>query len=144
LDIDHFKSVNDNFGHLIGDEVLILLGHHLMRSSFRLNDQLYRFGGEEFVLLLQCSCEQEMGQVLERFRSTVENFEFPQAGRVTVSIGFTRLREDDTPDVAFGRADKSVYYAKGNGRNQVCSYDGLVLSKHLSEQVDKTTAVSFF
>jgi diguanylate cyclase (GGDEF)-like protein len=143
LDIDHFKQINDNFGHLIGDEVLILLGH-LLRSSFRLNDQLYRFGGEEFVILLQCSDEQEMSRVLERFRASMENFQFPQAGCVTVSIGFTKLGEDDTPGVAFGRADKSVYYAKGNGRNQVCSYENLVESKQLSEQNDKTTDVSFF
>jgi diguanylate cyclase (GGDEF)-like protein len=143
LDIDHFKRVNDTFGHLIGDEVLLLLAR-LMRATFRLQDQLYRFGGEEFVVLLRCSDHADISAVLERFRRTVEEYSFPQAGTITVSIGFTKLRTDDTPDVAFDRADKAVYYAKAHGRNQVRSYSDLVASGALTEQIENTTEVSFF
>lgn len=143
LDIDHFKRVNDTYGHLIGDEVLLLLAR-LMRATFRLQDQLYRFGGEEFVVLLRCLDHTDISNVLERLRRTVEEFSFPQVGGITVSIGFTQLRSDDTPDVAFDRADRAVYYAKAHGRNQVRSYCTLVESGDLTEQIENTTEVSFF
>jgi diguanylate cyclase (GGDEF)-like protein len=143
IDIDHFKRVNDNFGHLIGDEVLLLLAR-LMRSTFRLNDQLYRFGGEEFVVLLRCADHADIASVMERFRHTVEEFAFPQVGTITVSVGFAGLRADDTPDLAFDRADKAVYYAKAHGRNQVISYAALVQEGELTEVVEHTTETSFF
>jgi diguanylate cyclase (GGDEF)-like protein len=143
LDIDHFKRVNDTYGHLIGDEVLLLLAR-LMRATFRLQDQLYRFGGEEFVVLLRCFDHTDISNVLERLRRAVEEFSFPQVERITVSVGFTKLRPDDTPDVAFGRSDRAVYYAKAHGRNQVCSYSELVESGALAEHIENTTEVSFF
>ncbi len=127
LDIDHFKRVNDNFGHLIGDEVLLLLAR-LMRSNFRFQDQLYRFGGEEFVVLMRCHSEAESADALERLRAATERFNFPQVGCITISIGFTEVRSGDTPSGAFERADKAVYYAKEHGRNQVCSYAHLIAS----------------
>ena len=87
IDIDHFKRVNDNYGHLIGDEVLLLLSR-LMRSSFRFHDRLYRFGGEEFVVLMRCASDGDAALALERLREH-EAYPFPQVGRITVSIGFT-------------------------------------------------------
>jgi diguanylate cyclase (GGDEF)-like protein len=143
LDIDHFKRVNDNFGHLIGDEVLLLMAR-LMRSSFRFHDQLYRFGGEEFVILMRCTDATDAAGALERFRSNVQAHAFPQVGQITVSIGFAALREDDTPGGAFDRADKAVYYAKSHGRNQVCSYQDLVDRGELSESVDDSNDIDFF
>jgi diguanylate cyclase (GGDEF)-like protein len=143
IDIDHFKRVNDNFGHLIGDEVLLLLAR-LMRATFRLNDQLYRFGGEEFVVLLRCANHADTVSVMERFRHAVETFVFPQVGTITVSVGFAGLRADDTPDLAFDRADKAVYYAKAHGRNQVVSYAELVQAGELTEVIEHTTETSFF
>ena len=134
IDIDHFKSVNDRFGHLIGDEVLLLLSR-LMSRSFRLHDRLYRFGGEEFLVLMRCHGEAAALQALERLRSQAERFVFPQVGRVTVSIGFTAVRPGDTPSDAFERADKAVYHAKQNGRNQVCSHADLVKAGRLVESV---------
>lgn len=122
IDIDHFKRVNDGFGHLIGDEVLLLVAR-IMRSSFRHDDRLYRFGGEEFVVLLHAHDEEGALAVFERFRRNVQSYEFPQVGRITVSIGFTRMRYNDTPSAAFERADKVVYMAKENGRNQVRCYE---------------------
>lgn len=124
IDIDHFKNVNDNFGHLIGDEVLLLLAH-LMRGCFRLHDQIYRFGGEEFLVLLRARHAAEAGVALERLRATVASYGFPQVGHITVSVGYTEVRSGDTPSGAFERADKCVYYAKQHGRNQVISHASL-------------------
>ena len=125
IDIDHFKNVNDNFGHLIGDEVLLLLSR-LMRSCFRLHDQLYRFGGEEFVVLLRAHSASDAAAAFERLRATVAGYAFPQIGHITVSAGFTDVRIGDTPSGAFERADKCVYYAKQHGRNQVASHAELL------------------
>ncbi len=132
IDIDHFKSVNDRFGHLIGDEVLLLLSR-LMRGSFRFHDLLYRFGGEEFVVLMRCDEEIHAGEAFERLRLNTERYAFPQVGRITVSIGFTEVRAGDSPAAAFERADKAVYHAKGNGRNQVHNYAALVAGGVIQE-----------
>jgi len=132
IDIDHFKSVNDNYGHLIGDEVLLLLSR-LMRSSFRFHDRLYRFGGEEFVVLMRCAREEDTAMALERMRQNTEAYAFPQVGRITISIGFTEVKPGDTPSGAFERADKAVYWAKGHGRNQVRSHAALVASGALED-----------
>jgi diguanylate cyclase (GGDEF)-like protein len=132
IDIDHFKRVNDTYGHLIGDEVLLLLAR-LMRASFRFDDRLYRFGGEEFVVLMRCTDAAAASLAFERLRSHVERHMFPQVGRITVSIGFTELKPGDTPSGAFERADKAVYFAKGQGRNQVRHHADLVAAGHLED-----------
>ena len=125
IDIDHFKRVNDNFGHLIGDEVLLLLSR-LMRSVFRFDDRLYRFGGEEFVVLMRCGNDLEAGLALERLRSAVKAYVFPQVGTISVSVGYTRLKDGDTPSSAFERADRAVYWAKAHGRDQVRNHADLM------------------
>lgn len=143
IDIDHFKLVNDRFGHLIGDEVLLLLSR-LMGRSFRIHDRLYRFGGEEFLVLMRCHSEDDAAQVFQRFRSNTELFQFPQVGTVTVSVGFTAVRPGDTPSSAFERADKAVYHAKANGRNQVCSHADLLATGLLVEENAKVGDVELF
>ena len=125
IDIDHFKQVNDRFGHLIGDEVLILVAR-LLRSSFRSHDRVFRFGGEEFVVVLRCPDHASALAALERFRSEMEAHNFPQAGRITASVGFTQIISGDSPNAACERADQAVYHGKHNGRNQVCSESDLV------------------
>lgn len=125
IDIDHFKSVNDRFGHLYGDEVLILVANR-MRSSFRQHDKLFRFGGEEFVVLLRHVNVTGAHATLERFRNRISGEQFPQVGRVTVSIGFARVPANNTPDAVLGCADQALYFAKGNGRDQVCCYEELL------------------
>ncbi|HRD98338.1 MAG TPA: GGDEF domain-containing protein [Rubrivivax sp.] len=125
IDIDHFKRVNDQFGHLIGDEVLLLLAR-LLRSTFRFHDKVYRFGGEEFVALVRCGDLPEAQAAFERLRINVASHAFPQVGSITVSVGFTRIRAGDTPNEAFERADQAVYYAKQNGRNRVAEHATLV------------------
>ena len=143
IDIDHFKLVNDNFGHLIGDEVLLLLAR-LMRVSFRFHDQLYRFGGEEFVVLMRCNGEAEAAAALERLRINTENYLFPQVGAITISIGFSEIMTGDTPSGAFERADKAVYYAKEHGRNQVCSHAALIASGALVAQAANVGDMELF
>jgi diguanylate cyclase (GGDEF)-like protein len=143
LDIDHFKRVNDTFGHLIGDEVLLLLSR-LMRTSFRFHDHLYRFGGEEFVVLMRCESEHDAAQAFERLRANVERYTFPQVGRITISVGFTGLRPGDTPQLAFARADKAVYHAKQNGRNRVASHTLLVQQGHLTDEVADNSDAELF
>jgi diguanylate cyclase (GGDEF)-like protein len=132
IDIDHFKRVNDGFGHLIGDEVLLLMSR-LMRATFRYHDRLYRFGGEEFVVLLRCTDETCAHVAFERLRANVEQYVFPQVGQITISAGFSRIRPHDSPSAAFERADRAVYFAKGHGRNQVSSYETLVAGGQLDE-----------
>jgi len=128
LDIDHFKRINDKYGHLYGDEVLLLLAG-LMHRSFRNNDNLFRFGGEEFVVALDPTDDDGARVVLERFRQSVEGYNFPQVGKVTVSIGYVRIGSQDAPATLFGHADEALYYAKHHGRNQVCSYE-MLLDEH--------------
>jgi diguanylate cyclase (GGDEF)-like protein len=125
LDIDHFKQVNDSYGHLIGDEVLILVAR-LMKTTFRSYDKVYRFGGEEFVVVLRSASHDAAIAAVERFRANMESHQFPQAGRITVSVGLTEIQSADTPAAACERADQAVYYAKHHGRNQVCSEADLV------------------
>jgi diguanylate cyclase (GGDEF)-like protein len=132
IDIDHFKRVNDGHGHLIGDEVLLLVSR-LLRNCFRFDDQLYRFGGEEFVVLMRCEAAADAATAFERLRSHVEGFAFPRVGGVTVSVGFTRVRRGDTPNLAFERADQAVYHAKQNGRNQVHEHAALVAAGQLQD-----------
>jgi diguanylate cyclase (GGDEF)-like protein len=143
IDIDHFKRVNDNFGHLIGDEVLLLLAR-MMRTCFRFHDQLYRFGGEEFVVLMRCNGESEAVGALERLRTTTAKYLFPQVGHISISIGFSEVKTGDTPSGAFERADKAVYYAKEHGRNQVSSYAALIARGELVEQAVNVGEMELF
>lgn len=129
-DIDDFKSVNNAFGHMIGDEVLIMLARTL-RQSFRFTDHLFRYGGEEFVIMLQPTDDVSAHNVFERFRSTVERETFSRVGHITVSIGYTRLMQTDTLDSAVNRADEAVYYAKQHGRNQVACHEQLLEKNEL-------------
>lgn len=141
VDIDNFKRVNDRFGHLYGDEVLLLIAN-LLRSSFRSQDRIFRFGGEEFVILLRSTTLADARNIFARFRTNVENYPFPQVGQVTVSIGFANISQQ-TPVVILGHADQALYYAKTHGRNQVCHYDELVRSGDLESQLSNDS-VEFF
>ncbi|MBP3980739.1 GGDEF domain-containing protein [Acidovorax sp. JG5] len=133
VDIDHFKQVNDRFGHLYGDEVLILVAN-ILRSSFRSHDRIFRFGGEEFVILLRSTSLSTAHKVFNRFRLAVQEYPFPQVGQVTVSMGFVSTSRGSPVEI-LGQADQALYHAKENGRNQVCYYDDLVASGHLATKV---------
>jgi len=132
FDIDHFKKVNDKFGHLIGDEVLLLFSR-IMTQSFRGSDLLFRFGGEEFVCVFECANAKDIELILGRFRSEIENFKFPQVGKVTVSSGYTEIFADAVSSQLIDRADVALYYAKNNGRNRICYYEKLIADGALQE-----------
>lgn len=132
IDVDHFKSVNDRFGHLIGDEVLLLMAR-LLRQTFRHDDRLYRFGGEEFVVLVRAEDAAAAAKAFERLRAAVEVYPFPQVGRITVSVGYTAVRPFDTPADAFERADRAVYLAKAQGRNAVRCFETDVAAQPANE-----------
>ncbi len=143
VDIDFFKRINDRFGHLFGDEVLLLMAR-FMRSVFRPNDVLFRFGGEEFVVLLSPTDALGAEAAAERFRASVENFPFLQVGQVTVSIGYTKVLVHDTPFGAFGRADEALYYAKQHGRNRVICHETLVRSGEIQPKLNADNEVEMF
>jgi diguanylate cyclase (GGDEF)-like protein len=125
FDIDFFKQVNDLYGHLYGDEVLLLLAR-LMTRSFRREDLLFRYGGEEFAAVLVNVDLENAERMLERFRAAVEAYSFPQLEPKTVSIGFTAVCAEHGVDKIVMCADKALYYAKNHGRNQVCRYEKLI------------------
>jgi diguanylate cyclase (GGDEF)-like protein len=116
IDLDHFKRINDTYGHNIGDFVLKHFAC-LVSSSVREADMFARWGGEEFVLLLRNAGCDEAYRVSEKIRSLIEAQDFDGAGRVTCSIGITEVAEDDTIQSAIERADSAMYAAKDAGRN---------------------------
>ncbi|MDL2355200.1 MAG: GGDEF domain-containing protein [Pseudomonadota bacterium] len=142
IDVDHFKLVNDKFGHLYGDEVLILIAN-LLHSSFRAHDRVFRFGGEEFVVLLRSTTLEHARRIIDRFRINVSKHHFPQVGTVTVSIGFVSICASDAPVVILGHADQALYYAKSHGRNQTCHYDELISGGLLAPVASNDTAEFF-
>jgi diguanylate cyclase (GGDEF)-like protein len=144
LDIDHFKRINDSFGHLYGDEILVLFAN-LMRKTFRAGDLLYRFGGEEFVVVYGVEPGKGGSEALERFRAAVEAYDFPGVDRVTVSAGFTRIADAATPVASLiDRADQALYYAKGHGRNRIACWDVLAAAGELAPPAAANRDVTLF
>jgi diguanylate cyclase (GGDEF)-like protein len=118
FDIDHFKKVNDEHGHKVGDSVLVettALVLQMLRSS----DCLARWGGEEFVVLAPGIGPAGAATLAERIRAGVAAHVFPSAGRVTISTGVAESRPGDSPDGLLARADAAMYAAKAGGRNRV-------------------------
>ncbi len=118
FDIDHFKKVNDKFGHSIGDQVLKHLSL-LIRGLVRQGDLLIRWGGEEFLILLPSTQLEEAGPFAERIRQEVEREQFDIAGSITISLGVAQLRDGDSTDTLLKRVDGALYQAKQSGRNRV-------------------------
>ena len=125
VDIDNFKRVNDTLGHIYGDEVLLLVSQ-VMRDSFRESDLLFRFGGEEFVIVTENFDATGARTAFERFREAIEKFNFPQVGQVTISFGAVKVDSSDVVHAVLDKADKALYFAKQNGKNQVCFYNELL------------------
>lgn len=132
LDIDHFKAVNDQFGHQVGDQVLQQISH-IAAQELRGYDQLFRLGGEEFLAVLSDVDEQSVMVVAERVRSAVQDFEFQhnsQQFQVSISVGIANLCKDDLDwQAMLQRADRALYLAKAQGRNQVCVAENIALTE---------------
>ncbi|WP_017901502.1 sensor domain-containing diguanylate cyclase [Pseudomonas asplenii] len=123
LDLDHFKQLNDSHGHLAGDVVLSGFARNL-ESCLRQSDLICRWGGEEFIVLLKDTDRASAQSIAEKIRQHVEQQRYGYNGRhlqLTVSIGLTSLRADDTLHSLLARADQALYRAKQSGRNRVCS-----------------------
>ncbi len=143
IDIDKFKGINDRFGHLIGDEVLLLFAQQ-MQSYFTSHDQIFRFGGEEFVVILPESTAEEARQKIEGFRRHVESYRFPQVEQITFSAGLCAIRSHDYVTTILDHADKALYYAKDNGRNQLQCYDALMAKGVFDQDEPGDSSVELF
>lgn len=120
VDVDHFKSVNDRFGHGAGDEALRRISQ-VMQSAIRSTDLVGRIGGEEFAVFLPAANAPQAVQVAERIREHVSTIEFPDAGQylLSVSIGGVNFSRARKFDILFKAADRCLYLAKERGRNRV-------------------------
>lgn len=119
-DIDHFKKINDTYGHLIGDKVLKLIAK-VLKQSLGQEDFLARFGGEEFVLLAPKTSVTNVMKLAEKMRLSIERCPFRFSGKgvtITMSFGVTEIQADEAISAAFERADKALYQAKEEGRNR--------------------------
>lgn len=133
VDIDFFKKINDNFGHLYGDEVLVLLAQKMTRL-FRNTDWLFRFGGEEFVVIVRGISLIDANKLFARFCHCIESEPFPQVGKVTVSTGYTELNNRLPITTILSNADSALYFSKDNGRNQSNFYEQLIIDQKLGQQ----------
>ncbi|MER2028901.1 MAG: sensor domain-containing diguanylate cyclase [Solibacillus sp.] len=124
MDIDHFKQVNDIYGHAIGDLVLAQLGV-LLKTAARDQDIPARFGGEEFILLLGQTDEEKAFEIAQQLIKQFEKTIWPSVGRLTVSIGSTTFKKGDTESSVFEHADDALYESKRNGRNQATQYEAM-------------------
>jgi diguanylate cyclase (GGDEF)-like protein len=122
LDIDHFKDYNDKYGHLEGDKVLVRFSQ-IIRSCLRTNDSAYRYGGEEFTVILPETAGEEARTVAQRIRAALEAEPFsPEDGEevtVTISIGLTEYHAKEELSTFIQRADQAMYCSKRSGRNKV-------------------------
>jgi len=119
FDLDHFKAINDQYGHRVGDQVLIKVVD-LIQSRIRVTDSLYRFGGEEFVIVPLSIRLADAYHLAEELRQLVESSTFAKNIQATISLGVAEFRAGETPIEWLERADKALYRAKGLGRNQSC------------------------
>jgi diguanylate cyclase (GGDEF)-like protein len=122
LDIDNFKEFNDNFGHLEGDKVLVRFSQ-IIKSCLRTNDSAYRYGGEEFTVILPETNGEEAKTVAQRIRASLESEKFRpipnKNAKITISIGVTQYFPKEELSAFIRRADKAMYLSKKNGRNRV-------------------------
>ncbi|MGZ5054272.1 MAG: GGDEF domain-containing protein, partial [Methylobacter sp.] len=119
-DIDHFKTINDRYGHKAGDKVLLLIAKQLSDHSYT-TDFISRFGGEEFTMLLPNTDSQSALSRANQLRQVIEKTGFNASGTsvaITISCGITEFIPDDTDEAAFERADQALYQAKQQGRNR--------------------------
>lgn len=124
LDIDHFKKINDTYGHLVGDRVLIAVAKSILHC-LRPTDMPVRYGGEEFTIFLPGTSIENAKIVGERLRASIESMKIQLPDQddsisVTISVGFTERKDGDTVETIIKRADDALYYAKEAGRNKVC------------------------
>ncbi|MEC8081235.1 MAG: GGDEF domain-containing protein [Pseudomonadota bacterium] len=125
IDLDHFKSINDSAGHLYGDEVLIHVSR-VMRQTFTQDDMLFRFGGEEFVILMRNRTRSQCAENLDKLRLNVQEIVMNNLDPITISIGVCEFQKYVFHVTLMDQADQALYYSKQNGRNRVTFYEEIV------------------
>ena len=118
FDIDNFKQINDNFGHLIGDKVLKNLSS-LIQAIKRPNDEVFRFGGEEFIILLNNTAQTDAITLGKAVHKKISDFEDEEIGKITVSMGIVEYNCNETVDKLLNRVDKLMYAVKKSGKNNL-------------------------
>ncbi len=118
VDIDHFKAVNDNYGHDVGD-IILRDGVDKMKAYISQKDIIGRWGGEEFIMIAPRTTKEKALETAEIIRSAVENYQFEPVGHITISCGVTMVQEGDSAEDVFKRVDEALYEAKETGRNKV-------------------------
>ena len=136
LDLDHFKIVNDEFGHLVGDKVLVEFAN-LIRATVRQVDAIYRWGGEEFLIICPETPPEQVRNLTERILDGVRRYHFPTRRTMTVSAGVAHLGVGDTMTSLLQRADEALYQAKTTGRDRICLAPD-VLSPNAKEPSDQS------
>ena len=123
LDIDDFKLINDTYGHIAGDKILIFLAN-ILKKTLRDGDKIFRYGGEEFILILNRIDIKHCKKITQRLLKLISSNKLIYKGEnlsITVSMGSTMYVDSDTPNVIIARADKALYKAKASGKNKICS-----------------------
>lgn len=118
LDIDHFKQMNDTYGHHVGDKTLIEFSQ-ILQNSVRQSDMVGRWGGEEFLIIIPEADKVSRRKMGEKIRSSIEQHRFDVVGQVTVSIGLAVYKKEEELDNLLSRADTALYSAKQKGRNRL-------------------------
>ena len=119
FDIDNFKNINDTYGHLVGDLVLIEIAK-LMKDSIRNTDILGRWGGEEFLIIVPETNKKDLLLLSEKIREIISSYKFKNVNTITVSSGSSVYKKDEDTKDLISRADKALYEAKKSGKNRVC------------------------
>jgi diguanylate cyclase (GGDEF)-like protein len=120
LDLDDFKNINDTYGHVAGDKILIFISN-ILRKTLRDGDKIFRYGGEEFVIMLNRNSTKECELIANRILKLISSNKLIYKGEqifVTASIGYTKFNKYDDPDTLLSRADEALYISKNNGKNQ--------------------------
>lgn len=137
MDLDHFKSINDTYGHGVGDRVLMRFAE-LIQSRIRITDSLFRFGGEEFVILVQGQDLNASTELADQLRRNIEQEDFKLDRRLTMSVGVAEYESTESRDSWLRRADKALFEAKQNGRNRVCQASPTAPDQNLTQQAATT------
>jgi diguanylate cyclase (GGDEF)-like protein len=143
VDLDHFKQINDTYGHMIGDEVLLMFAQQ-MQSYFSNREQLFRFGGEEFVILLPPQDKRSVISMLNGFRQHIELYRFPQVEQITLSCGVCAISNNEYLPTILDHADKALYLAKESGRNQIQCYEDIASERDSDAESDPFDDVELF
>jgi diguanylate cyclase (GGDEF)-like protein len=117
---------------------------HLLKNALRNDDLVFRFGGEEFVLMIRCQSREEAAGLLERLRQSVERQDIPQVGQVTISIGATEMVRNTFAGTLLDYADKALYYSKQNGRNRLTFFEDMVSEGLATREVAPSENLDFF